>query len=47
MNPKVRLPARPVAGMTLVLMRFIHHVEGLRRESGRNLGDHWVFQHGP
>ena len=27
------LAARPVAGMALVLVRFVHHVEALRRES--------------
>ena len=29
----VSLPARPVPGMTLVLVRFINHFEALRRES--------------
>ena len=32
-NPVVSLPARPVPGMTLVLVRFINHFEALRHES--------------
>jgi hypothetical protein len=27
------LPARPVPGMAFVLVRFVHHLEALRRES--------------
>jgi hypothetical protein len=27
------LPARPGAGMAFVLVRFVHHLEALRRES--------------
>ena len=37
MNPEVGLAARPVAGMALVLMRFIHNIEALRRERRREL----------
>ena len=37
MNPEMGLAARPVAGMALVLVRFIHHVEALRREGGGQL----------
>ena len=37
MNPEVGLAARPVPGVALVLMRFIHNVEALRRERGREL----------
>ena len=37
MNPEVGLAARPVAGMALVLMRFIHNIEIRRRERGREL----------
>ena len=32
-HPEVSLPARPVPGMTLVLVRFINHFEALRHES--------------
>ena len=32
-NPVVSLPARPVPGMALMLVRFINHFEVLRRES--------------
>ena len=32
-DPVVSLPARPVPGMTLVLVRFINHFEALRHES--------------
>jgi hypothetical protein len=32
-DPVVSLPARPVPGMTLVLVRFINHFEALGRES--------------
>jgi hypothetical protein len=32
-DPEVSLPARPVPGMTLVLVRFINHFEALRHES--------------
>jgi hypothetical protein len=32
MNPEVGLAARPMAGVALVLMRFIHNIEALRRE---------------
>jgi hypothetical protein len=32
MNPEMGLAARPSSGVALVLMRFIHHVEALRRE---------------
>jgi hypothetical protein len=27
------LPARPVPGMAFMLVRFVHHLEALRRES--------------
>ena len=37
MNPEMGLAARPVAGVALVLMRFIHNIEALRRERGREL----------
>ena len=36
-DPEMGLAARPVAGMAFVLMRFIHNVEALRRESGGEL----------
>ena len=32
-HPVVRLPARPVPGMTFVLVGFIQHIEALRSES--------------
>ena len=32
-NPEVSLPARPVPGMALMLVRFINDFEALRRES--------------
>ena len=32
-NTVMSLPARPVPGMAFVLVRFIHHVKALRRES--------------
>ena len=32
-NPEVRLAAGPVAGMTLVLMRFVEHAQAFGRES--------------
>ena len=32
-DPVVRLPARPVPGMALMLVRFIDYFEALRRES--------------
>ena len=32
-DAEVSLPARPVPGMTLVLVRFINHFEALRHES--------------
>jgi len=32
-HPEVSLPARPVPGMALMLVRFINHFEVLRRES--------------
>jgi hypothetical protein len=32
-DPVVSLPARPVPGMALMLVRFINHFEVLRRES--------------
>ena len=32
-NPEMSLSARPGAGVALVLMRFIHNIEALRRES--------------
>jgi hypothetical protein len=32
-HSEVSLPARPVPGMTLVLVRFINHFEALRHES--------------
>jgi hypothetical protein len=37
MNPEVGLAARPMAGMALVLMRFIYNIEALRRERRREL----------
>ena len=37
MNPEVGLAARPMAGVALVLMRFIHNIEVLRREGGGEL----------
>ena len=47
MNPEMGLAARPVAGVALVLMRFIHHVEALRRERGGELfGDLGLHLHG-
>ena len=47
MNPEMGLAARPVAGMALVLMRFIHNIEALRRESGGELfGDLGLHLHG-
>ena len=40
MDPEMRLPARPMAGVTLVAVGFVHHVEALRREGlGQFLGD--------
>ena len=32
-DPEMSLPARPVPGMAFVLVRFVHHLEALRRES--------------
>jgi len=32
-DAEVSLPARPVPGMALMLVRFVHHFEALRRES--------------
>ena len=32
-DPEMSLPARPVPGMAFVLVRFVHHLETLRRES--------------
>jgi len=32
-DPVMSLPARPVPGMAFVLVRFVHHLEALRRES--------------
>jgi hypothetical protein len=32
-DSEVSLPARPVSGMALMLVRFINHFEALRRES--------------
>ena len=32
-DPEMGLPARPVAGVALVPMRSVHHLEALRRES--------------
>jgi len=47
MNPKVRLAARPVPGVALMLMRFIHNVEALRRECSRELfGNEGLNLHG-
>ena len=41
------LAAGPVAGVALVLMRFIHNVEALRRERRRELfGDLGLNLHG-
>ena len=37
MHPEMGLPARPVAGVALVLMRFIHNIEALRCERRREL----------
>ena len=31
-DPEVSLPARPVPGMAFMLVRFVHHLEALRRE---------------
>jgi hypothetical protein len=46
MNPEMGLAARPVAGMALVLMRFINHVQALRRERGAQFfGDEGLHFH--
>ena len=37
MNPEVGLAARAGSGVALVLMRFIHNIETLRRERGGEL----------
>jgi hypothetical protein len=37
MHPEMALAARPVTGMALVLVRFIHHIEALRSERGTEL----------
>jgi hypothetical protein len=47
MDPEMRLPAGPCAGVTFVLMRFIHNVEALGREGRRELfRDHCPGLHG-
>ena len=47
MNPEVGLPAWPVAGVALVLMRFIHNIEALRRKRSRELfGNEGLNLHG-
>ena len=47
MNPEMGLAARPVPGVALVLVRFIHNVERLRRERRRKLfGDLSLNLHG-
>src|SRR4029079_7766677 len=40
MNPEMGLAAQPVPGVSLVLMRFIHNIEALRRECSRELFGH-------
>src|SRR5438067_1631879 len=46
-DPEMGLAARPMAGMALVLMRFIRNVETLRRERGGELfGDSGLNFHG-
>ena len=47
MNPEMGLAARPGSGVALVLVRFIHNIEALRRERGGKLfGDLCLNQHG-
>jgi hypothetical protein len=47
MNPEMGLPARPMAGVALVPMRFIDHVEALRRKRrGKFLGNLVPHLHG-
>ena len=47
MNPEMRLPARPMAGMANVLVRFVHHIEALRRESrGQFVRNETLYLHG-
>ena len=43
MNPEVRLPARPVAGMAFVSVRLVDHIQALRRERRRELFDNRRF----
>ena len=47
MNPEMGLAARPMAGMALVLMRFIDHIEALWRERrGEPFGNPCLNLHG-
>src|SRR4029079_1934448 len=47
MNPEMSLPAGTGAGVTLMLTRFIHNIEALRRESGREFfSDLCLHEHG-
>jgi hypothetical protein len=47
MNPEMGLTARASAGMALVLVRFIHNIKTVWRESGAQLvGDQSFNQHG-
>ena len=44
MNPEMGLAARPMAGMAVVLVQFVHDIEALRRERRRQLfGDEIVL----
>src|SRR5258707_14805200 len=46
-DPEMGLTARPMAGMALVLMRFVRNVEALRRERcGELFGDPGLNFHG-
>ena len=47
MDPEVGLAARPVPGVALVLMRFIHNIEAQRRKRSRELfGNEGLNLHG-
>ena len=43
MNPEMGLAARPVAGMALVLMRFIHHARLCGANAAASFSAIWVF----
>ena len=40
-DAEMRLPARPMPGMTFMLVRFVHHVEALRRKGLGQLLCRW------